>query len=96
MNASELRKVAKEAQENSYVKSRNETVYRIDKRIKSCAEVGKTKFVLSYNKYTENQYYNIQCFYIDKRIFKELKKYYKERGFGFRRNFFNKDIYITW
>lgn len=96
MKASELRKVAVEAQENGYIKHRNNTVYRIDELIKLYAKWGRTCLVLYIGSdgYTDGFTWNFR--FIDRRMFKELKEYYKEKGFRFKRNIFNKDIYITW
>lgn len=94
-SASELRKIALKKQEEEYQYNYNETIYRLDKIIEYRAKAGWTWLFLTRR---EHSYvHREQVFWgINKRLFKDLKKYYKEKGFRISKGFFSRDIYIEW
>lgn len=95
MNASELRKIALDVQKQDYLKHYNDTIYRIDEIIENRAKCGWTFLLLVWT--GKDYIHNNQLFrWIDREMFKDLKKYYQEKGFRFNKGFFNKDIYIAW
>ena len=94
-SASELRKIALEKQEIDYKHHYNDTIRRIDEIIEWRAKAGWTWLFLIRREHYYAHYE--QVFWgINKRLFKDLKKYYKEKGFRISKSFFSKDIYIEW
>ena len=94
-NASELRKIALEKQECDYLYKYNYTTHLINEILRERAKEGWTwLFLIQRGKVWvyENQVFQ----YIDNKLFKDLKKYYKEKGFRISKGLFDKDIYIEW
>ena len=97
MKASELKEVALEKQEEDFWKNYNYCISTLDELIKYVAkECGNTGITLSRHRPTMCCIYTFRDrnFVINKETYKELKKYYKERGFKIRK-FLNK-ITISW
>ena len=94
-NADELRKIALEKQECDYLYHLNDTICRIDEIIENRAENGWTWLFLI--RRDKDYIHNSHVFrWINKEMFKELKKYYKKKGFKIGKSIFNRDIYIEW
>lgn len=95
MKADELRKIACDKQEEKFWKNYNYCISTLDEWIEYVAkECGDTGIIL--NRYRPTYLYTFRDrnFTINKETYKELKKYYKERGFKIRK-LFNK-ITISW
>ena len=94
-SANELRKIALEKQEIDYKHHYDDTIRRIDEIIEWRAKAGCTWLFLNWSK--RAYIHNDDVFwFITKKMFKDMKKYYKERGFKINRGLFDKDIYIEW
>jgi len=94
-SADELRKIALKKQERDYLCHLDDTIYRIDEITENRAENGWTWLFLVRR---DNDYiYNSHVFrWINRKMFKELKKYYKKKGFKIGKTFFGRNIYIEW
>lgn len=95
MKADELRKIACDKQEEEFWKNYNYCISTLDEWIEYVAkECGNTGITLSRHYPTYLYTFKDRNFFINKETYKELKKYYKERGFKIRK-LLNK-ITISW
>lgn len=96
MKADELRKIACDKQEKEFWKNYNYCISTLDEWIEYVAkECGSTGITLNRIYHTSYLYtFRDRNFIINKETYKELKKYYKERGFKIRK-LLNK-ITISW
>jgi len=94
-SASELRKIVLEKEECDYLYKYNYTINLINEIIRERAKNG--WLFLFLDKKEKVWTYEHHIFkYIDNKLYKDLKKYYKEKGFTISKSFFHRDIYIAW
>ena len=97
MNAKELRKIAYEKCEEDFKRNCDYCIATLDERIELCAKnCGYTEIVLEHFSYNPKYTYTLgsKNFFIGKETYKEIKKYFKEKGFRVKK--FWRYITISW